>query len=130
MASAENTGNALRRTDAPLVIEDQINRLRHVVRDREQVHVPRTDELGFLQRHFHPLPQPLPVIPAKKDQRKARNALGLFQGDDLEEFIERAESTGHEDEAHAVFYETDFAREKIVKMDRDVGVAIALLFMG
>src|SRR5439155_23823463 len=59
----------LRRADAALVIDKQIDRFLHVVSDGGQVEIARTDKLVFLQRGLQPLQQSLPIIAAEKNQR-------------------------------------------------------------
>jgi len=48
---------------------------------------------------------------------------------EFRKFVEGAKAAGHENERHAVFDETDFARKKIMEVDGHVGVTIAPLFM-
>lgn len=66
---------------------------------------------------------------AEKDEWITRNAAGLDEGEHFKKFVERSKTTGHEYEGDAVFYETNFAREKVMKMDRDIRVRIAFLFV-
>jgi len=79
---------------------------------------------------FHPVQQSLPVFAAEEDERELRDALGLHEGHDFEKFVERAEATGHVNEAEAVFGKADFARKEVVKVQRDVGEAVAACSCG
>ena len=86
------------------------------------------DELiAFAHLGLHPVEQAGPEFLAEEDQREAGDAPGLHQRGHFEELIKRAEAAGHEDEADAVFDEANFAREKIMEIDRDVGETISFL---
>src|SRR2546421_12387303 len=118
---------SFRRTDAPLVIHNQVDRLPHVIGDSDQFEVVGIDEPVVPDRSFYPLDQPFPVFTAEEDQGKTGNTPGLHQRDDFKKLVERAEPAGHEYEPDAVFHEADFTRKEIMKMNGDVGVAIGLL---
>ena len=53
----------------------------------------------------------------------------MHQRDDFKKLVQRSKTAGHENKTDAVFDEANFAGKKIMKMDRDVRVAIALLFV-
>ena len=65
----------------------------------------------------------------EKDEWKLRDAFRLHERDDFKKFVERAEPAGHEHKAEAVFRETNFAREKIMKVQRHVDKTIAGLLV-
>jgi len=71
----------------------------------------------------------VPIFAAEKDEGKLRDALGLHEREDFKKFVERAETTGHENEAEAVFHEAYFAREKVMEMNRHIGKTIPGLFV-
>src|SRR5262249_23858031 len=127
--SGESFRHDFRRPDAPLIIENNVDGFLRIVGDGEQIEIARADVAGLFQVRFHPLDQTSPMLFAEQNQRKFRNALGLHEREDLEKFIERAETAGHKHEADAVFYKTDFPREEIMEMDRQIGVAISSLLM-
>ena len=62
---------------------------------------------------------------AEQDERELRDALRLHEREHFKKFIERAEATRHENKAETVFYETNFARKKIMEVHRHVGVFVA-----
>jgi len=117
------------RADAAFVVADDGDDFVHVVGDFHEVEVAGADELVFFEARFHPRKQALPMFAAEQDERELRDALRLHEREDFKKFVERAEAAGHEHEAEAVFHEADFAREKIMKVNRDVGVAVAALLV-
>src|SRR5437016_565581 len=88
------------RADAAFVVEDDINGLLRVVGNGEQVQIAGADE-GALVLHLllHPTDQSFPVLTAKKNDWKCRDAAGLHQGQNFIEFVESAEASGHENES-------------------------------
>src|ERR1044071_9749972 len=70
-----------------------------------------------------------PMVFAKEDQRELRNALGLDQGHDFKELIQRSKASGHEHEGDTVFNKANFAGKEIVEVNRDIGETISLLLM-
>src|SRR2546421_428599 len=87
-------GMGFRGADAALIINNQVDRLLHVVGDGHQFEVIRVDESVFFERSFYPLNQSIPVLAAEEDQWKTRNAPGLHQGDDFKKLVERPETAG------------------------------------
>lgn len=52
----------------------------------------------------------------------------LHKREHFKEFIQCAEAARHKNEGNAVFDKANFAREKIMKVDGDIGIFVSLLF--
>src|SRR5882724_3299561 len=103
------------------VIQDDFHGFVGVIGDFDEVKVAGADEIMFiLHVGFRPFQKAVPIVAAKKDDWKSRDALGLHEREHLKKLVKRAETAGHINETEAVFYEANFAREKIMEMDRDV----------
>ena len=72
---------------------------------------------------------PFQCLRPKRISGKRGNALRLHQRQYFKKFIQRAKSPRHEHKGDAVFDKADLARKKVMKMDRHIGVSIALLFV-
>src|SRR5438105_3903668 len=78
---------------------------------------------------FHPLHQTVPMLAAKKNEGETWDALSLDKGNHFKELVECPKTAGHENEADAVFDETNFPGKKVMEMDGDVCKTVSFLFV-
>ncbi len=81
----------------------------------------------------HPLDvfeQGLMVFPAEQNNGELGNGLGLNQGECFEQFIERAETPGHNDECIRIFDKQNLTDKEMFECNGTVGIWISLLLKG
>ena len=78
----------------------------------------------------HPVQERLPELRSDQNNWKRNDLECLNQGQCLEEFVHRAESTGENDEAPGMLHEHDLADEEVSKGQFDALVWIRFLFEG
>ncbi len=76
---------------------------------------------------LEPVHEPGPVVRPHEDDGEARHLAGLHEDEGLEELVERAETTRHEDEALGVLHEHRLADEEVAEVDADVDVGVQAL---
>src|SRR4051812_16635488 len=113
------------RTDFPQIIENDVNGLLRRINHLHKIHVPLARIAILFKHDLHPLEEARPIGLPIEDQREARNAAGLDEGQDFEKFVQRAETTRHENEGDAVFDEANLAGEEVMEIDRDIGEPIS-----
>ena len=129
--SGKRLGQYPGRSKTALVVADKFHDFFRAVGDGHEIEVAGGDKSALqFQFPFHPFYQSFPMTPAEQDQRELGNALGLHERQHFKEFVQCAKTAGHEDKPEAVFYKGNFAGEEIMKLDGDIGKAIARLLMG
>src|SRR5438045_785393 len=98
----------------PLVIQNNLDGLVRIIREREKLLVARADKFSFQQRFLNPLEQAAPVIAPDQDERKTRDAAGLHKCQHFKKLIERAVTARHKNKGDAVFDEANLARKEVM----------------
>ena len=83
----------------------------------------------MLHHELAPLSHAVPELRAHQDQRERPDLPALDERGRLEQFVERAQPAGHDDESARVFHQADLAREEIAELDALVHVGIRRLLV-
>ena len=107
---------------------DDRDRFVHIIGHMEDLKVVRRDRAVLLrQRRAHPLQKRCPECLANQDDGERNDLEGLDEGERLEEFVERAEAAGEDDESARVLHEHDLAHEEVAEGEFDALVRVWLL---
>src|SRR4051794_14908403 len=106
---------------------DHRHHLGDVVGERDQFEVDRADSAGGRHGAADPVQEARPVLTAVEDDREPGDLAGLYQGERLEQLVERAEATGQDDEGLRVLDEHRLADEEVAERDADVDPLVELL---
>src|SRR5581483_9605344 len=78
---------------------------------------------------WQPIQHLLPVFGSEKHDRKVVNLARLDQRECFEQFVERAETTGEDDEGVAIYDEHHLAHKKVFELQRQRQVLIRFLLV-
>src|SRR5690606_5936415 len=102
------------------------------VNNAKQIEVVGVDHIFGDQCFFHPVNKPFPEFLSYHNDRKLSDLFCLDKRQGFAEFVERSESSGHNDKSLRVFHEHRLAHEEVVERDQFVfiNVNVALLLKG
>src|SRR6266850_8539942 len=111
----------MRTFSRPVVLNPMKNFLRRVDR-LQNIEIFDCNHLLMEQGVADPFQQALPVVASDKNHGKRFDFARLDQRNRLEEFVERSESAGQNQECDRVLHKHDFSNEEISEVEKFVRV--------